>query len=65
MNNSDNNGIVNGVTVLTYASCNGHDAVVRELIKSNADTNIATKEGVTALMVASENGHIVVVKKHC
>ena len=51
-----------GKTALMWASCNGHEAVVRLLIEKGADVNAKNNNGWTALMRASDNGNEAVVR---
>ena len=54
-----------GWTVMMIASQEGHDALVKTLIKEgNKDGNIVNNNGWTALMIASDRGHDAVVSLH-
>ena len=56
---------VRGNTSLRWASGNGYEAVVRELLAHGADVNIKAKDGSTPLMRASYEGHLTVVRLLC
>ncbi|GFN85060.1 LOW QUALITY PROTEIN: ankyrin-3 [Plakobranchus ocellatus] len=51
-----------GCTALMLACQNGHDSVVKALLKKNASVDITKENGCTALMLACQNGHDSVVK---
>ena len=51
-----------GRTDLMVASKEGHLEVVRLLLESGADKDLARNEDWTALFVASESGHLEVVR---
>jgi ankyrin repeat protein len=51
-----------GRTPLSWASENGHEAVVRLLIEKGAAVDSTEKDGQTPLLCASENGHEAVVR---
>ncbi|KAL8721442.1 MAG: hypothetical protein Q9225_001887 [Loekoesia sp. 1 TL-2023] len=48
-------------TPLHYAAANGHDNIVRLLLRLGADSDAETKEGQSALVLALQNGHTGVV----
>lgn len=52
-----------GSTALIYASCFGHEKVVSELLRFNADPNLQDANEWTALMWAANNNHLAIVKK--
>ncbi len=47
-----------GWTPLHMAAGNGHENLVRELIKSNANLNATSENGTTPMMMAARMGHI-------
>ena len=51
-----------GWTPLSWAAGNGHEAVVRLLLKKGADATAEDKEGQTALHWAAGSGHEAVVR---
>jgi ankyrin repeat protein len=53
----------NGYNALHVAAENGHLDIVKGLISSGADVNIAANNGFTALHFAAQNGHLDIVKK--
>merc|ERR1712166_1077028 len=62
--NTDVNGVNNqeGTTALMMASFNGHEEVVKVLLKAKAKVDLQNMYGNTALMAASAHGHKEVVK---
>ena len=52
-----------GETALLLASGNGHDSVVKLLLRAGADTNLTDKHGNTPLISASGRGHVDVVRR--
>lgn len=53
----------NGNTALTLAAANGHSDVVKMLIDSNANVNLASKSGNTPLHHAAANGHTSIISQ--
>jgi cytohesin len=51
-----------GWTPLFVAAQNGHEAVLRVLIKAGADINKAKDDGVTPLFMAATLGHEAIVQ---
>jgi len=51
-----------GLSVLHYASRNGHTAVVRQLLAAGANPNIQEKHGFTPLHEAAENNRVEIAK---
>ena len=51
-----------GNTPLHYASCGGHEEVVRELIDSGANVEEHNENGHTPLMEAASAGHVGVAQ---
>ena len=52
----------NGVSSLTIASYENHIAVVKLLLKNNANVDLQMNDGISALHIASEKGHDEVLK---
>jgi ankyrin repeat protein len=52
----------NGMTPVYVASQEGHLEVVRELLGSDADPNMASDDGSTPLSIATKRRHIKVVQ---
>ena len=48
---------IHGYTALYAAAENGHNEVVKTLIKAKCDLNVKSEDGDTALHRAAENGH--------
>ena len=46
------------MTPVMYAALNGHEEIVKELIKIKCDVNLTDNKGQNAL-------HLAVVKEHC
>jgi ankyrin repeat protein len=51
-----------GFTPLLLAANNGHEIIVRELIRRGANLELSTKSGEKPLTCACENGHLQIVK---
>ncbi len=51
-----------GITILHYASSNGHKKIVQLLVQRGANINLLSNDGWSALMLASVGGHIDIVK---
>ena len=51
-----------GWTALMEAAHNGHEAIMKRLIKNGADINIQNNEGLTAFALAIIKGHEKIVK---
>lgn len=52
-----------GNTALTIASYLGHLETVRELLRNNADVNLADQNGDTALIWAACRGHLEIIQE--
>lgn len=53
--------LANGGTLLMLATSEGHISVVKELLESDANPHIKTKNGLTALSIAKENNNQVLI----
>lgn len=52
----------NGCTALYIAARNGHQELVKYLLKHNASVDLADSDNTTPLYIAAENGHLQVVE---
>ena len=58
-----NKAVINsGLTPLHIAAHYGHEAVVKVLLESGVDANMASDKGVTPLQMATQGGQPAVVK---
>ena len=62
VNATHERGRVSGFTLLMGAANNGHERVVKLLIRHGAELNLQNSGGGTALMLAASNGHERVVE---
>ena len=62
MANVNMTGLFRPETVLAIAAENGHEMVVKLLLKADADVNGQDPYGKTALHIAAQHGHMAVAK---